>query len=409
MGRKRKDFGFSEGKQNIIQALIQEYDIKSAGDIQDALKDLLGGTLQNMLTSELEDHLESNSMKDSDYKNSKNGYKGKTLRSKHGKIPIDVPQARISDFEPTIVPKHKRDIFDIEDKIIAMYAKGLSTRQISDHVQDIYGFDVSEGMVSSITNKLIPEIELWQNRVLARVYPIIFIDAIHFSVREDSIVKKLAAYIILGIDKEGRKDVLSIQVGENESSKYWLNILNQLKNRGVEDIFLICADGLTGIKEAIEVAFPKAEYQRCIVHVIRNTLKYVADKDKKELCQDLKTIYHATDEETGYARMLEIKDKWTKKYPSAIKRWDENWDVISPMFKFSLEVRKVIYTTNSIESLNSSYRRLNRGRSVFPNSNALLKALYMATLEITKTWNMPIRNWGLVYGEFSIMYPERLD
>ena len=293
-------------------------------------------------------------------------------------------------------------------KIIAMYAKGLSTRQISEQIEDIYGFDISEGMVSDITDKLLPEIEEWQKRPLSDVYPIVFIDAVHFSVRDERVVKKLAAYVILGVNADGIKEVLGIYIGENESSKYWLGVLNELKNRGVKDILVLCADGLTGIKESIAAAFPNTEYQRCIVHQIRNTLKFVADKDKKEFSKDLKSIYQAANEEIGYQNMIEVSKKWEKHYPNSMKSWQQNWDAIVPMFKFSADVRKVIYTTNAIESLNSTYRRLNRQRSVFPSDTALLKALYLATYEATKKWSKPLRNWGKVYGELSIMYEGRL-
>ena len=290
-----------------------------------------------------------------------------------------------------------------------MYAKGMTTRQISEQIEDIYGFEVSEGLVSDITDKLLPEIEQWQKRPLDRVYPIVFIDAAHFSVRDNNVIRKLAAYTILGISEAGRKEVLSIQVGENESSKYWLSVLNELKNRGMQDILVLCADGLSGIKESIAVAFPQTEYQRCIVHQVRNTLKYMADKDKKPFATDLKSIYQAPSEEIGHARMLEVTEKWHVPYPNAMKSWSTNWDAISPIFKFSADVRKVIYTTNAIESLNSTYRRLNSQRSVYPSDAALLKSLYLATFEATKKWTMPIHNWGKVYGEFSIMFEGRLS
>ncbi len=403
---KRREF--SEGKKNIIAGLLQEYDIKTAEDIQATLKDLLGGTIQSMMESELNEHLGYEKYERKDSGNYRNGAKPKTLRSGYGEIPISVPQDRNGEFEPKIVPKRKKDISAIEGKIISMYAKGLSTRQISNQVEDLYGFEVSEGMVSDITNKLLPEIEEWQNRPLCSIYPIVFIDAVHFSVRDNSLIKKLAAYIILGISEEGKKEVLSIQIGENESSKYWLGVLNELKNRGVKDILVLCADGLSGIKEAISAAFPQTEYQRCIVHQVRNTLKYVSDKDKKQFANDLKTIYHAKNEEAGYEKMIAVSEKWSEKYPHAMKSWETNWDAISPMFKFSAEVRKVIYTTNAIESLNSTYRRLNRQRSVFPSDTALLKSLYLATFEATKKWTNILRNWGLVYGEFAIMYEGRL-
>lgn len=406
MAKRREPM--SEGKKNIIAGLIQEYDIKTAEDIQDALKDLLGSTIQAILEAEMDEHLGYEPYERSENSNSRNGKKSKTIRSKYGEMEIDVPQDRESSFEPKIVRKRQKDISGIEDKIIAMYAKGLTTREISEQIEDIYGFEVSEGMVSNITNKLLPEIEEWQRRPLSSVYPIVFIDAVHFSVRDNGIIRKLAAYTILGINEEGKKEVLTIQIGENESSKYWLNVLNELKNRGVKDILVLCADGLTGIKESIAVAYPQTEYQRCIVHQVRNTLKYVADKDKKAFAADLKSIYQAPSEEAGYAQMKEVTEKWQEHYPNAMKSWTANWDVISPIFKFSADVRKVIYTTNAIESLNSTYRRLNSKRSVFPSDTALLKALYLATFEVTKKWTLPIRNWGKVYGELSIMYEGRL-
>ena len=398
----------TEGKRNLIAGLLSEYDIQTADDIQAALKDLLGSTIQEMMEAEMDEHLGYDKYERSSVSNYRNGTKTKHVRSKYGEFDIDVPQDRQSTFEPKIVQKRQKDISAIDDKIISMYAKGMTTRQISDTIEDIYGFEVSEGMVSDITDKLLPEIENWQNRPLSAVYPVIFIDAVHFSVRDDGIIRKLAAYIVLGINDEGKKEVLAIEVGENESSKYWLSVLNCLKNRGVQDILVLCADGLSGIKEAITAAYPSTEYQRCIVHQVRNTLKYVADKDKKEFASDLKTIYTAPDEKTGLKQLETVTKKWEVHYPNAMKRWTDNWDVITPIFKFSSEVRKVIYTTNSIESLNSSYRRLNRQRSVFPSSQALLKALYLATFEATKKWTMPLRNWGKVYGELSIMYPGRL-
>ena len=398
----------TEGKRNLIAGLLSEYDIQTADDIQAALKDLLGSTIQEMMEAEMDEHLGYDKYERSSVSNYRNGTKTKHVRSKYGEFDIDVPQDRQSTFEPKIVQKRQKDISAIDDKIISMYAKGMTTRQISDTIEDIYGFEVSEGMVSDITDKLLPEIENWQNRPLSAIYPVIFIDAVHFSVRDDGIIRKLAAYIVLGINDEGKKEVLAIEVGENESSKYWLSVLNCLKNRGVQDILVLCADGLSGIKEAITAAYPSTEYQRCIVHQVRNTLKYVADKDKKEFASDLKTIYTAPDEKTGLKQLETVTKKWEVHYPNAMKRWSDNWDVITPIFKFSSEVRKVIYTTNSIESLNSSYRRLNRQRSVFPSSQALLKALYLATFEATKKWTMPLRNWGKVYGELSIMYPGRL-
>ena len=398
----------TEGKRNIIQQLLQEYDIETAEDIQDALKDLLGGTIKEMMEAEMDEHLGYGKSERSDSDDYRNGYKTKRVNSSYGSMEIDVPQDRKSTFEPQVVKKRQKDISDIDQKIISMYSKAMTTRQISETIEDIYGFETSEGFISDVTDKILPQIEDWQNRPLDEVYPVIYIDAIHYSVRDNGVIKKLAAYVILGLTCEGRKDVLTISVGDNESSKYWLSVLNELKNRGVKDIMVICADGLSGIKEAIAAAFPNTEYQRCTVHQVRNTLKYVPDKDRKAFATDLKTIYHAPTEEKAREALDNVAEKWTPKYPNAMKRWYDNWDVITPIFKFSPTVRKVIYTTNAIESLNSTYRKLNRQRSVFPSDTALLKALYLATFEATKKWTQTIRNWGAVYGELCIMYDGRL-
>ena len=388
----------TEGKRSIIQQLLQEYDIQSAEDIQEALKDLLGGTIKEMMEAEMDEHLGYQKSQRSDSDDYRNGYKSKRVNSSYGTMDIQVPQDRKSTFEPQVVRKRQKDISSIDQKIISMYAKGMTTRQISETLEDIYGFEASEGFISDVTDKILPQIEDWQKRPLSEIYPVLYIDAIHYSVRDNGVIRKLAAYVILGINLDGQKEVLTIQVGDNESAKYWLSVLNELKNRGVKEILILCADGLSGIKEAIAAAYPKTEYQRCIVHQVRNTLKYVADKDRKPFANDLKTIYHAPSEEQALEALEKVREKWSVKYPNSMRSWKQNWDAICPIFKFSPEVRKVIYTTNAIESLNSTYRKLNRQRSVFPSDTALLKALYLATFEATKKWTMPIRNWGQVYG-----------
>ena len=397
----------NERKRNIISSLLEEYDIETADDIQEALKDLLGGTIKSMLESEMDEHLGYKNYERNENNNYRNGTKKKTLRSNYGEFEIDVPQDRQSSFEPEVVKKRQKDISNIDQKIISLYAKGMTTRQIAEQMEEIYGFECSESFISNVTDKIIGEIEDWQKRPLDEVYPIVFIDAVHFSVREDNRIKKLAAYVILGYSKDGMKEILSLEIGENESSRYWLGVLNNLKNRGIKDIMVLCADGLSGIKEAINAAFPETEYQRCIVHQVRNTLKYVAYKDMKIFANDLKGIYLAPDEKTGYEELEKVRKKWEKIYPNVMKSWELNWDVLSPIFKFSREVRKVIYTTNAIESLNSTYKKLNSQRSVFPSDKALLKSLYLASSEATKKWTQPLRNWGKVYGEFSIMYEGR--
>ena len=322
MARERKKVHkvqMTDGKRAIIHQLLDEYDIQTAEDIQDALKDLLGGTIKEMMEAEMDDHLgysKSQRYESDDYRN---GYKTKRVNSSYGSMEIDVPQDRRSTFEPQIVKKRQKDISDIDQKIISMYAKGMTTRQISDTIEDIYGFETSEGFISDVTDKIMPQIEDWQNRPLDYVYPVVYIDAIHYYVRDEGIIRKLAAYVILGITVDGKKDVLSISVGDNESSKYWLSVLNELKNRGVKDILVICADGLSGIKEAISVAFPNTEYQRCIVHQVRNTLKYVPDKDRKAFAKDLKTIYQAVNEEKALEALDRVTEKWSPKYPNSMK------------------------------------------------------------------------------------------
>ena len=313
MARERKKVHkvqMTDGKRAIIHQLLDEYDIQTAEDIQDALKDLLGGTIKEMMEAEMDDHLGYSKSQRSESDDYRNGYKSKRVNSSYGSMEIDVPQDRRSTFEPQIVKKRQKDISDIDQKIISMYAKGMTTRQISDTIEDIYGFETSEGFISDVTDKIMPQIEDWQNRQLDDVYPVVYIDAIHYSVRDEGIIRKLAAYVILGITVDGKKDVLSISVGDNESSKYWLSVLNELKNRGVKDILVICADGLSGIKEAISAAFPNTEYQRCIVHQVRNTLKYVPDKDRKVFAKDLKTIYQAVNEEKALEALDRVTEKW---------------------------------------------------------------------------------------------------
>lgn len=352
-------------KKNIIASLIEEYDIQTADDIQEALKDLLGGTIKSMMEAEMDEHLGYENYERSDNDNYRNGSKRKRVRSNYGEFEIDVPQDRNSSFEPQIVKKRQKDISGIDQKIISMYARGLTTRQISEQIEEIYGFECSESFISDVTDKVLQDIEDWQNRALDEIYPILFIDAVHFSVREDNIIRKLAAYVIIGINCDG-------------------------------------------MKEAISAAFPKTEYQRCIVHQVRNTLKYVSYKEMKEFAADLKKIYLAPDESKGKEQLDRVTEKWNSKYPNSMKSWYNNWDVLSPIFKFSSEVRKIIYTTNTIESLNSTYKKLNRQRTVFPSNKALLKSLYLSTLQATGKWTQAIRNWGKAYGEFSIMYEGRI-
>ena len=404
----RRKERLNERKREIIQGIFQEYNIENIKDIENALKDLMGDTIEDMLEAEMNDYLGYEKYTREEKDNYRNGYKDKKVVSNLGELTIEVPQDRNSTFEPKIVKKREKDISEISEKIIRLYAIGMSTRDISKQIKEIYGCEISESLVSDITDKILPKIEEWKTRILDEVYPVIYIDAVHFSVKENGIVTKKAVYVVLGINSNGIKDVLGIYIGENESSKYWLTVLNDLKNRGVKDILIVCADGLTGIKEAIKTAYPKAEYQRCIVHLIRNTLKFVSYKDYKELANDLKTIYLANTEEQAKNNLDIVTDKWEAKYPTATKVWYRNWEEITPIFKFSMDVRKIIYTTNAIESLNAQFKKINKNRTVFPNKKSLEKALYLAIEDITKKWTLPIRNWAKVHGELSIMYDGRI-
>ena len=345
----------------------------------------------------------------SDVENYRNGYyPERTVSTEMGDIPIKVPRDRNGEIESDLVPKYSRTVNGFDEKIIAMYALGLSDKDIQEQVKDIFGCDISPDMISNITDKIIPEIQEWQKRKLEKVYPIVFIDATHFHVKDNGQIIKKAAYVVLGIDSDGMKSVLNITIGENESAKYWMTVLNELKNRGVQDILILCADGLTGLKDAISAVYPNTEYQRCIVHQIRNSLKYVPYYDRKELANDLKTVYTAPNAEGGYEALIELEEKWKSKYPGAIKSWFDNWELLSVFFKFSAEIRKIMYTTNAIESLNSTYKRINRNRKIFPTDMSLLKVLYLSTLRAEKKWSMRTKDWDLCLSQFKIMYEGRI-
>ena len=396
--------------EKLAKEMIKNGDVKSAFDVEEKLRKSFGKIIKSMLEAEMNEHLGNEKYKHQDNKeeNYRNGYSRKKVKSNLGEIDLDIPRDRNGEFEPVIVPKHSRDISRLETQIIELYGMGNTTRQISDFVESLYGFEVSAEMVSNITDKIIPEMEEWKTRRLEEIYPFVYIDAIHFNVKENGVVGKKAAYVAMGINLSGIKEVLGIYIGENETSKFWMTVFNNLKNRGIKDIIILSSDGLTGIKEAIQTAFPKTEHQTCIVHLTRNTLKYVSHKDKGKFAQDLKAIYTASDEEIGKKLMYETAEKWKEKYPTAMDRWEENWGIISPFFKFSQKIRKMIYTTNTIESLNSCYRRLNKARNVYPTKESLMKVLYLSTKKVTKNWTSTIPEWGECLRELEIMYEGRI-
>ena len=396
--------------ERIAREMMKSGDVKNAFDVEEKLRKSFGKIIKSMLEAEMDEHLGNNKYKHEEHKqdNYRNGYSKKKVKSNMGELEIEIPRDRKSEFEPVVVPKHSRDISRLETQIIELYGMGNTTRQISEFVENLYGFGVSAEMVSNITDKIIPEMEEWKSRRLEEVYPFVYIDAIHFNVKTNGVIGKNAAYVVLGISKNGIKEVLGIYIGESESSKFWLSVLNDIKNRGVKDILVLSSDGLTGIQESIKVAYPKTEHQTCMVHFVRNTLKYVNHKDKAQFAQDLKAIYTASSEEIGKKIMLDVQEKWKEKYPVVMNRWEENWSVICPFYKFSQRIRKMIYTTNSIESLNSGYRRLNKGRNIYPSVQALNKVLYLATKRITKNWTSKVPEWGECLRELEIMYDGRI-
>lgn len=406
MGRKEK---ISKERKEFIQQFIAENDIRSARDIEIALRDMMKETLQEMLENELTEQLGYTKYEYSDDEktNYRNGYSKKTVHSTNGDIELNIPRDRNGEFEPIIVEKGSKDISNIEEKIIRMYARGISNREIYNQMQELYGVKISPDMVTAITDKIIPNIKEWQKRPLDDVYPVVFVDATYFYVRNEGVVGKKAVYVILGINSQGYKDILGFYVGESESAKYWLNILNELKSRGLKDILILCADGLKGLPEAISTAYPNTEFQRCIVHMIRNTMAYVSYKDRKELATDLKTIYRASTAEEGYENLIELREKWIKRNIN-LDNWINNWDNVSTFFKYGPELRKIIYTTNSIESLNNSYKRINKGRPTFPSIQSLEKSVYLATEIITEKWTQPYHNWGVIINELRIFFDGRI-
>ncbi len=349
-------------------------------------------TIQTMMNAEFESSMgyekSDNKIEKNNYRNS---YSSKNVKSKLGEFELTVQRNRNSEFDPQIVPKNKRDISGIEEKVISLYSKSLSIREIRDSIEDIYGVELSATMISNITDAVVEEVEEWQKRPLKEVYPIIFIDAVHFNVKQENVIVKKAAYVILGVTTEGFKEVLGIWIGENESAKYWLETLNELKNRGVKDILIICSDGLKGINEAIKDVYSNAIQQRCIVHLIRNSVKFVSYKHLKEFCNDLRTIYKSNTEKETRENLEKVKQKWSSIYPTSLKVWEDNWEAICTLFNYSKELRRIMYTTNAIESLNRSYHKYTKTKGFFPTDSSLMKCLYLATKNVEKNGELDIQ------------------
>ncbi len=385
-------------KSEILRKLIEEYDVKTTKDVQEMLKDLFAGTIQEMLEAELDDHLgyDRYDNKNKSTSNSRNGYRNKKVRSDFGEVDISIPRDRNGDFEPRVIRNYENDISGIEDQIIGMYSKGMSTRDISSHLKSIYGIDISHTLVSKITDRIIPLAQEWQNRALDPIYPIVFMDAIHYKVRSEGRVINKAAYIAIGINLEGIKEVLGIWIGENESSKYWLKVLTDIKNRGIKDILIASVDGLIGFKDAIQAVFPSTEIQRCVVHQIRNTLNYASYKHRKEFARDLKQVYTAPTEEIALNELTLVEQKWDKHYAISLRSWRNNWNELATYFKYPQEIRTLIYTTNSMESYNRLLRKVTKSKGVFPSDDALHKSLYLATMDISEKWTQKLRSWNQI-------------
>jgi putative transposase len=394
-----------------IKRFIKENNIKDIAGIEESLKRMFSSVIEEMLEAELEDQLGYSKY---DYKskttdNSRNGRTKKTVMSKYGEAEIEVPRDRSSDFEPEIVKKRQKDISGIEDRIISMYANGMTLSDISNQIEDIYGAELSTETLSRITDKIIPLMEEWRNRRLEEIYAIVYLDGIRYNVRENEQVINKTVYFAVGIDLNGQKDVLGMWIAESESAKYWAKVLSDLKNRGVKDILIMTTDGLIGMKEAVEAIYPKTELQGCVVHVIRNGMKYVSYKDMKEFAKDIKSIYQAPTQEAALKGLNALKEKWSEKYPLAINVWEKNFDRISTMYQFTPEIRRLIYTTNPIESFNSQLRRKTKNRNVFPNDTAIFKLLYLAVIEIKKKWVIRMKDWNQILQQLKVHFGERVS
>lgn len=374
------------------------------------LKQLTKGLLERALQAELTDHLghEKHAPVAPKGGNARNGKSSKTIKGEFGQMPIEVPRDRDATFEPVILPKGQTRFTGFDDKIISLYSRGMTTREIQGHLEDIYGVDVSPTLISSVTDAVAEEVKIWQNRPLDALYPIVYMDAVRVKVRDNGHVSNKAVYLALGVTTDGIKEVLGMWVAENEGAKFWLQVVTELKNRGVEDIFIACVDGLKGFPEAIETVFPRTQVQLCIVHMVRHSLQYVSWKQRKEVAADLKTIYQAPTAEQAEMNLAEFEAKWDKTHPSIGQSWRRNWERITPFFAYPAEIRKVIYTTNAIESLNMSLRKVTKNRGSFPNDAAMFKLLYLALNNIAKKWTLPIRDWKAALNRFSILFDGRM-
>jgi len=396
--------------KEVLRNYVKEQNFTSPDEVIVAMKEMFRDVLQEALESEMDTQLgyDRYDISEKQTQNSRNGYSKKTVKSELGTVELNIPRDRNGEFEPKIVPKFQRNVTGIEDKIMALYAAGMTTRDIAEQVKNLYDVEISAEMVSNITNRIIPVVTEWQNRPLDKTYSFVFMDAIHYKVREDKQIVVKAAYVVLGVNMDGEKEVLGIWIGANESSKFWLSVLNDLKNRGIQDVLVFCVDGLNGFKEAISAVYPFAKIQRCIIHQIRSSMKYIPYKDRKSFVSDLKSIYGSVNEATALENLQCAKEKWGNKYPNAIKSWEDNWDNLITFFAFPDYIRRIMYTTNAIESLNSQFRKVTKTKLIFPNDESLMKMLYLATQKISRKWNRVYSNWDLVVSQLNILFAEIL-
>ena len=400
--------------KELLKEYVNSQCFTSTNEIMSAMKELFGDVLQQVMESELELELgyeknkrDSHPVEEALSKNYRNGFSKKTVKTQLGEVEVKIPRDRNGSYEPKILEKYSRNADGMENKILSLYACGMSQRDISEQIKQLYDVEISPELVSKISERVLVDAAVWQSRPLEKVYPFVFMDAVHYKVKEDHQYVTKAAYVVLGITLEGKKDILGIWIGEHESSKFWLGVLNDLKSRGVQDVYLFCVDGLTGFREAIEAAYPKAQIQRCIIHQIRSSTRFVSYKDIKALMADLKQVYNAVTEESALNELLRFKEKWGKKYPSCVKSWEDNWDILSTFYAYPAEIRKIIYTTNIIEGLNRQFRQVTKNKPSFPNDDSLKKMLYLASEKIVERWTQRYRNWDIVLDQLQLLFADR--
>lgn len=397
----------------LLKAYVDSQQFNSTMEIMAAMKEMFRDVLQQVMESELEAQLgyeksqrQSESAVEPGTRNYRNGYSKKTVKTQLGEVEVKVPRDRNGEYEPQIISKYNRNADGMEEKILALYACGMSQRDISEQIKNLYDVEISPELVSKISEKILPEVTAWQNRPLESVYPFVFLDAIHYKVKENHQYQTKAAYVVLGITMDGKKDILGVWIGEHESSKFWLNVLNDLKSRGVLDVYLFCVDGLKGFVEAIGAVYPKSQVQRCIIHQIRSSTRYVSYKDIKPLMADLKQVYTAVTEQEALEHLRIFRDNWGRQYPSCVKSWEDNWEILSTFFAYPPEIRKIIYTTNIIEGLNRQFRQITKNKPSFTNDDSLRKMLYLASRKIVEHWTARCRNWDMVLAQLNVMFQD---